>query len=136
MMYRKQDGTVVPIAKGGARRPGPTGPQVNAETTGSKSSPPNQPTPPDTLRATSSSSFPWETAVTTSPSPRPQNLNLKLRIAACVATQPDVPDNWWPIPAADRLQWAMRRRAWLGRSVESWCSTRTSPMWATTRGDH
>lgn len=27
MMYRKQDGTVVPIAKGGVGDPGPTGPK-------------------------------------------------------------------------------------------------------------
>ena len=65
-----------------------------------------------------------------------QNLNLKLRIAACVATQPDVPDNWWPIPAADRLQWACAGEPGWGEAWSQRCSTRTSPMWATTRGDH
>ncbi|HPJ19221.1 MAG TPA: hypothetical protein PLQ14_06925 [Actinomycetota bacterium] len=48
-----------------------------------------------------------------------QNLNLKLRIAACVATQPDVPDNWWPIPAADRLQWACAGEPGWGEAWES-----------------
>lgn len=48
-----------------------------------------------------------------------QDPNLKLRIAACVATQPDVPSNWWPIPAADRLQWACAGEPGWGAAWES-----------------